>query len=50
MASLWDGSSLKCTFRRMGDERMMEMWEEVVQIASTIKFNDSEESKTFFGS
>jgi len=44
VASLWDGESLKCTFRRMGDENMLELWNEVCQIASTINFSDEEDS------
>jgi hypothetical protein len=33
---LWDGTSLKCTFRRYVADRLMNMWLEVVQIASTL--------------
>lgn len=44
VASLWDGVNLKCTFRRTGDIHMMELWEEVCQIASTISFSEEEDS------
>jgi hypothetical protein len=44
VASLWDGVNLKCTFRRTGDIHLMELWEEVCQIASTISFSEEEDS------
>jgi len=44
VASLWDGVKLKCTFRRMGDVHMLELWEEVCQLAATIKFSEEEDS------
>jgi hypothetical protein len=44
VASLWDGTDLKCSFSRMGDENMLELWEEVCQIASTINYSDEEDS------
>lgn len=40
---LWDGSNLKCTFRRGVDKRLMILWLEVVQIASTINFSVDED-------
>jgi hypothetical protein len=43
VADLWDGSSLKCTFRRIVDETLMRDWDEVVQLASTIIFSDSQD-------
>lgn len=39
---LWDGVNLKCTFRRCVDDRLLEMWNEVCQLASTIVFNEEE--------
>jgi hypothetical protein len=42
--SLWDGIDLKCTFRRTGDIHMLELWEEVCQLASTISFSEEEDS------
>lgn len=33
---LWDGSDLKCTFRRCADGRLMNIWQEIIQLASTI--------------
>lgn len=39
IAELWDGQNLKCTFRRCVDERSMKLWQEVVQIASTIELD-----------
>lgn len=44
VASLWDGSNLKCTFRRCVDGRLFNLWLEVVQLASTISFTDEEDS------
>jgi hypothetical protein len=38
--NLWDGTNLKCTFRRCVDDRLMNPWLEVVQLASTISFSD----------
>jgi hypothetical protein len=32
----WDGENLKFTFRRMVDNRIMNQWHELVQIASSI--------------
>lgn len=42
VASLWDGIDLKCTFRRTGDIHMLELWEEVCQLASTISFSEED--------
>ena len=44
VASLWDGIDLKCTFRRCVDDRVYNLWLEVVQLASTISFTDEEDS------
>ena len=42
--NLWYGTNLKCTFRRCVDDRLMNLWLEVVQLASTISFSDDEDS------
>jgi hypothetical protein len=44
VASLWDGTDLKCSFSRTGDENMLVLREEVCQIASTINYSDEEDS------
>ncbi|WVZ69867.1 hypothetical protein U9M48_018590 [Paspalum notatum var. saurae] len=44
VAELWDGNSLKCTFRRVFGGDLMRLWEEVLQLASTIVFEDEEDS------
>lgn len=44
MADLWDGVNLKCTFRICVDSRLLNLWEEVVQIASEISFSEEEDS------
>jgi hypothetical protein len=36
IAELWDGSNLRCMFRRCVDLRLYNMWEELLSIASTI--------------
>jgi hypothetical protein len=43
VADLWDGNSLKCTFRRIADENLMRDWDEVVQLASTITFSEDQD-------
>lgn len=43
VANLWDGVNLRCTFRSV-DGRLFRMWQEVVQIASTIVFTDEPDS------
>lgn len=42
--NLWDGVDLKCTFRRGVADRLMLLWQEVLQLASTISFSDEEDS------
>jgi hypothetical protein len=44
VAELWDGVNLKCTFRRGVDQRLMNKWLEIVQLASTICFSEEEDS------
>jgi hypothetical protein len=44
VASLWDRVDLKCTFRRTGDIHMLQLWEEVCQLVSTISFSEEEDS------
>lgn len=44
VAKLWDGVNLKCTFRRGVDNRQMNLWLEIVQLASTITFSNDEDA------
>ena len=44
IADLWDGTDLKCTFRRTVGSNLNRMWLEVIQIASTISFTDEEDT------
>lgn len=44
VADIWDGEILKCTFRRTVDDELENIWEEVVQLPSTITFTDEEGS------
>lgn len=41
---LWDGVNLKCTVRRLLDDRLFLMWEEVFQLATYISFEDSDDA------
>jgi hypothetical protein len=43
IAELWDGENLKCTFRRYVDVRLLSMWYEVVDIASTLELSKDED-------
>jgi hypothetical protein len=43
IAELWDGVSLKMTFRRCFDHKLMLQWFEIQQIAQTILLNDSKD-------
>jgi hypothetical protein len=38
---LWDGSQLRCTFRRTFTEELMLQWLEILEIANGINFSDS---------
>jgi hypothetical protein len=44
VADLWDGTDLKCTFRRGFDMRLMNLWLEIVQLALTITFSEDEDA------
>jgi hypothetical protein len=44
IADLWDGTNLKCTFRRTVDARLGRLRLEIVQIASTINFSDEKDA------
>lgn len=44
VAELWDGVDLKCTFRRGFDQRLFNLWLEIVQLASTIVFTEDEDA------
>jgi hypothetical protein len=44
IAELWDGVSLKCTFRRCISEDLYQSWLEVVELVGTIQFtNEADE-------
>jgi hypothetical protein len=38
---LWDGTNLKCTFRRTVEAAMARKWDEILQLASTIVFHNT---------
>jgi hypothetical protein len=44
VADLWDGENLKCTFRRCVDVRLFNLWEELVNLVTTIEFTDDEDA------
>jgi hypothetical protein len=43
ISDLWDGSQLRCTFRRTFTAELLVQWQEILVIASTIYFTDSED-------
>jgi hypothetical protein len=40
LADAWDGTSLKFTFRRTVGRRVMDQWLELLQVVSSVRFND----------
>jgi hypothetical protein len=44
VADLWDGQTLKCTFRRTVSEHLGRTWLEIVNLASTITFSGEEDA------
>jgi hypothetical protein len=43
IADIWDGSQLKCSFKRCVDRRLFQRWEESVGIAESIVLIDEED-------
>jgi hypothetical protein len=41
---LWDGTNLKCTFRRTVDHRLLQRWYDLKSIAESLYLNDEENS------
>jgi hypothetical protein len=44
VVDLWDGVNLKCTFMRCVDVRLFNLWEELVNLATTIEFSHEEDA------
>ena len=44
IADVWDGTNLKMTFRRTVSEHLMNLWEELLAIASSISFSEEKDS------
>jgi hypothetical protein len=44
ISEAWDGSTLKFTFRRIVNRDLMNQWEELIQIASSIEFTREEDT------
>jgi hypothetical protein len=40
----WDGINLRCTFRRTVDNRLMQQWIEIMQIANSIQFGEENDA------
>lgn len=40
----WDGTQLRCTFRRTFTELMLQQWSELEVIAASITFSDEQDS------
>lgn len=43
IAELWNGATLKCSFRRTVNEALYQSWLEIVELVSTIQFTDEED-------
>ena len=43
ISDLWVGINLRCTFRRCFDDRLVEQWETVVQLVTTVELKDEED-------
>jgi mannosylglycoprotein endo-beta-mannosidase len=43
IAELWDGTNLKCTFRRNFSEALYQSWLEIVELVSTIELTEEED-------
>ena len=44
VCDLWDGTNLKCTFRRTVNQSLMNEWLEVLELASTIVYSFDEDA------
>jgi hypothetical protein len=44
VADLWNDEILKCTFRGCVDMRLFLMWEELVNLISTIDFSEEDDA------
>jgi hypothetical protein len=43
ITELWDGTNLRCTFRRCVDSRLLQLWEEVVSVAESVNLTVDED-------
>jgi hypothetical protein len=44
VANVWDGVEVKLTFRRTFSEEMMERWNELTEIISSVRFNEDSDT------
>jgi hypothetical protein len=40
----WDGESLRFSFRRTIDRRLLEQWQKIVQIAESVQFSEEDDA------
>lgn len=43
IADLWDGINLRCTFRRIADDRIIRQWQEIIQVALTLDLSNEKD-------
>jgi hypothetical protein len=44
IVDLWDGTQLKCSFRRSVDKCLMDKWYKIIHITESIVFTNEEDS------
>jgi hypothetical protein len=44
MPELWDGETLKCTFRRCIDRRLFDMWDELVNLMTIVEMSEEDDA------
>jgi hypothetical protein len=44
VSEIWDGGNLKCTFHRCVVSRLFDMWEELVNLVSTVEMSGDEDA------
>jgi hypothetical protein len=44
MSELWDGETLKCTFRRCIDRRLFDMWDELVNLVTIVEMSEEDDA------
>jgi hypothetical protein len=44
VAELWDGVNLRCTFRKCVDRRLFDLWDELVNLVTTMEMSEEEDA------